>query len=144
MKFDYKKVPIVPRSPYLGTSVLRPIIPIIITYKGISLKYDALIDSGADICILHAEIGEYLGINIKSGLKYEFGGIQALGNAVAHMHEVTINIGGYDIQTTIGFSYDIAKWGYGILGQKGFFNLFKVQFDYRKEEIELKEKTDIN
>ncbi len=29
---------------------------------------------------------------------------------------------------------------YGILGQKGFFNLFKVIFDYTGEDIELREK----
>ncbi|MDO8259932.1 MAG: hypothetical protein Q7T50_00350 [Candidatus Magasanikbacteria bacterium] len=36
-----------------------------------------------------------------------------------------------------GFSYDIAKHGYGVLGQKGFFDLFAVKFDLKKEQIEL-------
>mgnify|MGYP001607964096 FL=1 len=40
----------------------------------------------------------------------------------------------------MGFSYDIAKHGFGILGQKGFFDIFVVKFDLVKEEIELKEK----
>jgi hypothetical protein len=44
----------------------------------------------------------------------------------------------------VGFSSDIAKHGYGILGQKGFFNLFVVKFDYRKAEVEIKAKTEIN
>ncbi|MBI2611713.1 hypothetical protein HYW54_03135 [Candidatus Gottesmanbacteria bacterium] len=146
MKFAYKKIPIFPHSSYLGISVLRPIIPAIISYGGNSLKYDVLIDSGADFCILPAEIGEYLGIDIKSRTKQEFGGIQEQGKtrAVAYMHEVILNIGGYDYKTTVGFSYDIAKMGYGILGQKGFFNLFKIQFDYRKGEVELKEKPEVN
>lgn len=146
MKFPYKRVPIEPRSPYLGISVLRPIIPILITYVNKPIKYDVLIDSGADFCILPAEIGEYISINVKTGKKELFGGIQEQKGIrlVAYMHEVTLNVGGYDYKTTIGFSYDIAKIGCGILGQKGFFNLFKVQFDYRKEEIELKEKTDIH
>ena len=37
-------------------------------------------------------------------------------------------------------SDDIANDGYGILGQKGFFDIFSVTFDYQKEEIELKQK----
>ena len=36
-------------------------------------------------------------------------------------------------------SYDIALHGHGILGQKGFFDIFTVKFDLGKEEIELKE-----
>lgn len=144
MKFNYKKFPIFPPSSFLGKFALRPIIPLVITYQHKALKYDALIDSGADFCILPAEIGDYLGIDVKGGQKQYFGGIQSQESAVAFMHEVTVNIGGYDYKSTIGFSYEIAKRGYGILGQKGFFNLFKVQFDYRKAEIELKPKIDIN
>jgi len=53
---------------------------------------------------------------------------------------VVINIGGWNYKTTVGFSYDIAKHGFGILGQKGFFDIFVVKFDLLKEEIELKEK----
>lgn len=144
MKFPYKKLPIEPRSPYLGTSVLRPIIPITIIHQNNSLRYDALIDSGADFCILPAEIGDYLGKEVRSGVKVNFGGIQGDGRATAYIHDVVLNVGGYDYKTTVGFSYDIAKRGYGILGQKGFFNIFRIQFDYRKEEIELKEKMEIN
>lgn len=148
MKFNYKKIPLVPRSLYLGTSALRPIIPITIIYKNKPIRYDTLIDSGADFCILPAELGDYIGIPINSGIKQFFGGIQEQKRAheapVAYMHDITLEIGGYKYKTVVGFSYDIAKRGYGILGQKGFFNLFNVQFDYRKEEIELKEKTEIN
>ena len=89
---------------------------------------------------LMLKFGEALGLNIKSGKKLNFGGIQEAGAAEAFMHEVTIIIGGWKHKTTVGFSYDIAKGGYGILGQKGFFDIFCVKFDYPKEEIELKQK----
>lgn len=42
------------------------------------------------------------------------------------------------VPTIVGFSYDIAKHGFGILGQRGFFDKFAVKFDLSKEEIELK------
>ncbi|HEY4505866.1 MAG TPA: hypothetical protein VJJ24_00175 [Candidatus Paceibacterota bacterium] len=42
--------------------------------------------------------------------------------------------------TQIGFSYDIARHGYAVLGQRGFFDRFKVTFDYQIKSLEIKEK----
>lgn len=141
MKFRYHKFLLDRRSPLFGQSILKPIIPVIISVSGgKSTMYAALIDSGADFCIFDAEIGEYLEINIENGIKIGFGGIQESNGAEAFLHEVILNIGGHDYRTVVGFSYDVAKHGFGILGQKGFFDIFKVSFDYRKEEIELIER----
>ena len=65
MKFKYKRfrifpTPAFPQRRYL----LRPIIPLLITYKGKTIGYEVLLDSGADFCIFHAEIGEYLGLRV--------------------------------------------------------------------------------
>jgi len=60
--------------------------------------------------------------------------------AEAFFHEVKLDIGGWNYKTVVGFSYDIAKHGFGILGQIGFFDIFVVKFDLIKEEIELKER----
>ena len=140
MKFLYKKFPLSERNSYFGSSLLKPIINVKIKFETRELRYDVLIDSGADFCIFDAEIGEYLGIDIQSGIKVGFGGIQESKRAVAYLHNVILIIGGYEYKTTVGFSYDIARNGYGILGQKGFFELFTVIFGYLKEEIELREK----
>jgi len=138
VKFRYHKLLLKERSPFFGSTILKPIIPVKIIIKDKELNYEALIDSGADFCIFDAEIGEYLGIDILSGNQEVFGGIQEKGGAVAFLHKVKLNIGGWDYQTIVGFSYDIAKHGFGILGQKGFFDKFVVNFDLVKEEIELK------
>lgn len=138
MKFRYVKFPLQQRSDFFGNSILKPIIPIKIAHKDAAVKYAVLIDSGADFCIFDAKIGEYLGLQIKSGIREIFGGIQEKGEAEAFLHEIIINIGGWDYKTTIGFSYDIANHGFGILGQKGFFDIFVVKFDLLKKEIELK------
>jgi len=140
MKFDYLKFPLSRRSDFFGSSISKPIIPIKISKGTQALQYAALIDSGADFCIFDAEIGEYLGLDIYSGTKETFGGIQERGGSEAFLHEVIVNIGGWNYKTTVGFSYDIAKHGFGILGQKGFFDIFVVKFDLLKEEIELKER----
>jgi len=140
MKFDYFKLPLPQRSDFFGTTILKSIIPIKVSSKNNTIQYAALIDSGADFCIFDAEIGEYLGLDIRSGIKEIFGGIQERGGAEAFLHEVVLNIGGWDYKTTVGFSYDIAKHGFGILGQKGFFDIFVVKFDLLKEQIELNER----
>ena|SRR3989344_5577930 len=137
MKFRYYKLPLRNQSDFFGYSILKPIIPIGLTMRGKLFDYAALIDSGADFCIFDAGIGEALDIDVKSGRKITFSGIQDAGGAQAYVHEVTIVIGGWEHKTMVGFSYDIASDGYGILGQKGFFDLFIVKFDFLKEEVEL-------
>ena len=140
MKFSYLKFPLPHRSLFFGTSILKPIIPIELAVGNKKLRYAALIDSGADFCILDGAVGEYLGLDVRSGSKEVFGGIQERGGAEAFLHEITLNVGGWNYTTTVGFSYDIAQHGFGVLGQKGFFDIFVVKFDLIKEEIELKER----
>jgi len=140
MKFPYFKLPLSQRSDFFGTSILKPIIPIEIVVGQSSVRYAALIDSGADFCIFDGEIGETIGLDVRAGLRTLFGGIQSAGSAEAFLHQVTLRVGGWTYSMVAGFSYDIAKHGYGILGQKGFFDIFVVKFDLVKEEVELKER----
>ncbi len=138
MKFKYLKFPLDKHSSFFGSSILKPIIPIELSVGKISIRYAALIDSGADFCIFDAEIGENLGLNIESGIQVDFGGIQEKGGAKAFLHKVNLTFGVHNIEILTGFSYEVAKHGFGILGQKGFFDIFSVKFDFDKEEIELK------
>ena len=140
MKFKYFKFPLPKKSDFFGHSILKPIIPIGLTVGAEPFDYSALIDSGADFCIFDAGIAEALKLDVRNGKQISFSGVQEAGGAEAYLHDVTILIGGSKHTIPIGFSYDIAKDGYGILGQKGFFDLFSVKFDYQKEEIELKQK----
>lgn len=140
MKFPYLKLLLEQKSDFFGSSIAKPIIPIKLSNQNNTAKYAALIDSGADFCIFDAEAGEYIGLDIRSGRKQIFGGIQESGGAEAFIHEVTINVGGHDYKIQAGFSYDIAKHGFGVLGQRGFFDIFVVKFDLQKEEIELIER----
>ena len=140
MKFKYRKFDLSPSSDFFGKFILKPIIPIKISREENIVKYAALIDSGADFCIFDAGIGEYLELDIKSGIEVGFGGIQNVGSAKAYLHQVNLEIGGIQFKTDVGFSYDISDRGYGIFGQKGFFNKFVVKFNLQKEDIELKER----
>jgi len=128
MKFKYKNY---------GYGVIRPVIPIEIIYNNIPVSYEVLIDSGADVCIFDSQIGEILGIDIASGEKEEVWGITGYGEPY-YLHPVTIKVGGWSYEIKAGFLPNIAKLGYGIVGQKGFFNLFEIKFNHLKEEIELR------
>ncbi len=130
MKFRYKKY---------TPEILRPVIPIEIIYKNRAVPYEVLVDSGADSCIFDAQIGEILCIDITSGKKQEVWGITGVGEYY-YVHPVIIKIGGWTYKMQAGFLPGIAQLGYGIVGQKGFFDIFIVKFDLLKEEVELRER----
>jgi hypothetical protein len=132
MKFCYKK---------LSSGVLRPIVPIGLSFRSKSIKYFAVVDSGADICLFHSEIAGILGINIEDGEEGSVGGITQGEIQQYYIHPVTLSVGGWDFPTKVGFMPTLSKLGYGLLGQRGFFDLFKsvkFEFDGSKGEIEFK------
>ena len=141
-----------PHRPQNGQpfSITRPIIQIGLRYKSntFSGRYSALLDSGADDCVFHAQIGEAIGIDVKSGREKVFGGM-GFGQLVGYMHTVEIEVGGHWVQCLVAFSYGLVRPSptnpnkmeglpYGILGQEGFFDKFKIIFDRAGEEIELR------
>lgn len=140
MKFQYFRFPLPERSEFFGMAILRPVIPVNVTVGSMTVRYDALIDSGADFNIFHGELGEFLGLDVRSGRRERFGGIQANYLSEAFLHKIQLSIGGRNFETVVWFSFDIAPQGYGILGQKGFFDIFVVKFNLAKEEIEFKER----
>ena len=83
MQFYYKKFKLTDES-----ELLKPIIPIRLLFNGNSIRYEALIDSGADSNIFNAEIGEILGIDIYSGKEIKFSGVS--GNPfIVYLHDLT-------------------------------------------------------
>lgn len=128
MKFRYKKY---------APGVLRPVIPIEILHKDIAVPYEVLVDSGADICIFDAQIAEILGISLKTGKEQKVAGLTGVSEPY-YLDPVSISVGGWGYKVEVGFLPNIGKFGYGVVGQKGFFDIFIVKFDLIKEEIELK------
>ena len=116
MKFRYKNY---------GHGTLRTVIPIEIKYGDLAIPYEVLVDSGADLCIFHAEIGEALGIDIKKGKPQEVFGIGGKAS-MFYLHKITIVVGGWPHEIEAGFMPGVAGnvMQYGVVGQKGFFDLF--------------------
>lgn len=140
MNFKYKKFPVNPENcPFPDKkSSLRPVIQIDFETPNGKFYYFALIDSGADYCMFHAKIGEMLDLDIKKGKPLIFYGTSGEPQK-AYFHKVTFKVGGIDHLCEVGFSYDMEKLPYGLLGQDGFFNKWIVKFEYHKENVELKE-----
>lgn len=130
MKFRYKKY---------GVGILRPVIPIKITHREISVPYEVLVDSGADFCIFDAQIADILGIDVTSGKRDQVAGITGVLASI-YFHNLTIEVGGWPFVIKAAFLRDIGKFGYGVVGQTGFFDTFTVKFDLSKEEIEIKQR----
>jgi len=125
MKFDYKK---------LSTGHIRPIIPIELK----RIKYFVLVDSGSDLNIFHAEVGEALGIDIKSGEKQLVTGVVKGKLQAYYVHNVSIVVAGHQFEVRAGFMPKLSKYGFGIAGQYGFFDLFRnIKFEKRKDRLEL-------
>ncbi len=129
MKFSYKDY---------GEGIIRPVIPITIVSKNHFVIYEVLVDSGADSNILPAELAEVLGINLSKGDKGEVAGITGESRDI-YFHDLNIRVGG-DLykKVRIGFLKEMGQYSYGVVGQKGFFDIFVVKFDLVKEEIDLK------
>lgn len=127
MNFKYRKFPTDPNNcPFPNhKSALRPVIQIDF-------------DSGADYCIFHATIGEQLGLDIKTGKELTFYGTSGEPQK-AYFHKISFKIGGNVHRCDVGFSYDMEKLAYGLLGQYGFFDKWTVRFEYHKENIEIKQ-----
>lgn len=139
MNFRYRKFPVdQDNCPFPNKkSSLRPVIQIDLDGTSGEFGYLVVIDSGADYCIFHATVGEQIGLDIKKGIPLTFYGTSGEPQK-AYFHKVSFKIGGHKHTANVGFSYEMDKLAYGILGQDGFFDQWTIKFEYSKENIELK------
>jgi hypothetical protein len=87
--------------------------------------------------MFHAEIGDLLKIPVRSGGKLTFHGTSGTAQN-AFFHTIHYELGGWDMECYAGFSYEMKSMPYGLLGQTGFFDQFRIEFDYRKQRMEIK------
>ena len=137
--FDYEKCKTDPSEAFpRRVTALRPIIRVKVSNKldpSKNLKTTALVDSGADICVFDAQIGEQIGLNIESGKLLVINGV-ADKPVKAYFHDIILTVAGYDLPRYVGFSREMRSSVSGILGQVGFFDSYKITFNYKKEKIE--------
>jgi hypothetical protein len=91
-----------------------------------SRRFAAILDSGCADTLFDSSIGRSLGINIKSGIRSDLGGIAKGAKIPAYFHDVDLHADANIIRIRAGFSdLPIA----GILGRRGFFEHFIITFD---------------
>lgn len=115
--------------------IQRPIIPVILKSSTKLMLYSALIDSGSDYCIFSVDIAKLLDIKLQLKDRVKFIGIGE-EKITGFLNNVEIKIGDRIYQTKVIFA-NISDFGYGILGQKGFFDRFNVKLYYQKQLIEI-------
>lgn len=127
MKFDY--IQITPQ-------IARPLIPIKISFENKFLLTEALIDSGSDYCVFPIDAAKALDIPIEKARRTHLTGVLE-GKAELFLYPVKLTIGQYSIEVTVGFAKEMSRYAPCALGQKGFFDNFKVYFDKSKKQIEI-------
>ena len=132
MKIPYTRLP---------RGFKRPIIRIAVSHNGKQVPYFALVDSGADINLMHAELAPLLGLDLEAGERREISGVVEGERRVFYVHRIALHVGNrrHD-NVKVGFMPSLAQTGHGLLGQYGFFDLYMVKFDLLKGEIEVEER----
>ena len=91
MKFPYKQFFVQSPGSSIQT-VSRPVIPIHLNHNQYRIAYEALVDSGADYSIFHAEIGEAIGVNVKNGKRVHFAGVSGVSQ-LGFRHPIKLELG---------------------------------------------------
>jgi hypothetical protein len=96
----------------------------------------SLVDSGADLCLFHSDIGRMLGIEIEAAPELAFQGVSGK-KEVAYLHRVDLVVRGLNaITLDVGFTNSMAV-GTGLLGQRGFFEQFQINFELSQKSFEV-------
>ena len=96
----------------------------------------SLVDSGADLCLFHADIGRMIGIAIEAAPKLAFQGVSG-AQEVAYLHRVDLVVKRLSAITLEGGFTDSMAVGTGLLGQRGFFEQFDINFQLDQRSFEV-------
>jgi hypothetical protein len=91
-------------------------------------RIPAVVDSGSQCCLFKADLAEYLGMDLKSGIEGSMGGLSHGMREPVYYHTVKLYVeSDWVIDITAGFIKKLSVAG--LLGRNGFFDNFKVRFD---------------
>jgi hypothetical protein len=116
-----------------GTYSSLPMIPIRVACNRKHQWVMALVDSGADITLFNASIAKLLDISVKQGKEIPLFGFLENETTPVYMHQVNLaveNLGSVD--TNVAFTCDETYPQLSILGRRGFFEKFRVEFEYNQ------------
>lgn len=132
MKFAYTKFPSTdPRKRWFS----RPIVSVVLSNRR-STSVVALVDSGADRSLFDNQVGEDIGLDVEKGEVEYFGGIGG-SRLKAFVHSVRVQVVEMEqpIEIPVGFIENLGVSG--ILGQDGFFDVFRIKFEKDHDTLEI-------
>jgi len=120
-----------PQDRHYGQPVFRPFLGTMLERDGrFSTKIWSLVDSGGDYCMFPLTFLDELGID-RSTLKTSrpFG----MGEGFpAYFATVTVHVMGLDsFEEEVAFCERVRAEDFAILGNRGFFDRFRIAFDHR-------------
>ena len=121
-----------PPSPAFATGRLarRPVLRITLRNGNNHISCYTIVDSGADDCVFPRSFMQPLGLDPLTAPTEMTSGV---GNpsVATHYSTVTIDLQGQmSFPVYAGFTTGMDHLGIGLLGQAGFFERFKITFDY--------------
>jgi len=135
LNYNYRAI----ERPLLGT-VKSPSIPVTITADDGKISFDtlALVDSGADISALGEDVANMLNLDMNSPESVAIG----IGGHVKSKESVmNIRMGHdrerYNIRMPVKILLEKSDFGV-ILGRRGFFDKFRIEFDQYNEKMTFK------
>ena len=131
MKFIYKKLTMGLDRPIIRIELKNP-------RSQQQISFLALVDSGADICLIPGDLATLIGIDVAAGERRDVGGVVAGERRPYYLHDIDLGVGGGFATTSVGFMPDLAPNGHGLLGQSGFFSRFSfVKFEHANGTVEV-------
>lgn len=119
------------------TKFIRPYLPVSLrSKKGSIPSLLALVDSGADFCMFDGALSYALDLDLSTLQQINLSGIN--GSAVGYVAHLEIGVHDHFVAVPAVFSFDFSPVGFGgVIGQVGFFDAFKIQFDRASREFDL-------
>lgn len=103
--------------------------------SGIWITFVSYVDSGASYSVFQPDVAEVLGIKLKIGRKTTL----TVGNGdkiAVYLHKLNVKLANFLFPAIIGFSPDLGI-DTNLIGQKDFFEKFKICFNSKDKFLEL-------
>ena len=130
MRIPYKVVPINPSAPGFLNEQFHwvPVLLVrLIVDHTPTVRFEAVVDSGAASCLFHASLGRMAGLKVEKGVEDSIRGIISGTQSKVYYHGIKLAFADQFLNVTAGFSDELSVAG--ILGRRGFFDNFAITFD---------------
>lgn len=131
MRKSYTRVPVEPPHPAFKKEIAMwvPMLQVRVGHNHQRTpRIPAVVDSGSPWCLFQADVADYLGIKVESGVESVVSGITRTSPESVYFHPVQLYVeSDWIISVMAGFCKKLAVAA--ILGRNGFFENFRVKFD---------------